>query len=384
VNFGIEFFRQQEVSISCTEKEVKLVTGSKGQERLTILCSAYGKPFPFMNKGRRVDKENKNYTQKAEKRETEVNHIDTVEEVVERKLWAAEKVTIPAGSAKLVKVRTEGNWTGAGVVELLPLEDQEKGRNILLPENAYNLSGSVQAKYEENHAEECVELCVGQKLGTIHSMCIDKQAWIKEELRGCTAPDLDEEEVCYSQETVNSIQESDFPTEESKRKFIKDSFKIDENEILNRDAKLKEEVIKLFLENFASLALHPNHYSKTDLLELPIELQPGAVPKRSKVRPLNPDQRANLKEQLDEWIQQGIIEPANSPWASPLVPVKKKDGRTRWVTDLKQLNDVTIKDAYPLTNIQENLQKLKGAKIFTSIDACGAYHAIQIEEGSRD
>ena len=187
-----------------------------------------------------------------------------------------------------------------------------------------------------------------------------------------------------SQETINSMQESDFPTEESKRKFIKESLKIDENKVLNRDAKLKEEVIKLFLENFSTLALHPNHYGKTDLLELRIELQPGAVPKRSKVRPLNPDQRANLKEQLDEWIQQGIIEPANSPWASPLVPVKKKDGRTRWVTDLRLLNDVTIKDAYPLTNIHENLQKLKGAKIFTSIDACGAYHAIQIEEGSRD
>ena len=98
---------------------------------------------------------------------------------------------------------------------------------------------------------------------------------------------------------------------------------------MNRDAKLKEEVIKLFLENFSMLALHSNHYGKTDFLELQIELQPGAVPKRSKVRPLNPDQRANLKEQLDDWIQQGIIEPANSHWASPLVPVKKKDGRTR-------------------------------------------------------
>ena len=65
-----------------------------------------------------------------------------------------------------------------------------------------------------------------------------------------------------------------------------------------------------------------------------------------------------------------------------LVPVKKKDGRTRGVTDLRLLNDVTIKDAYPLANIQENLQKLKGAKIFTSIDACGAYHCIQIKEGS--
>ena len=54
------------------------------------------------------------------------------------------------------------------------------------------------------------------------------------------------------------------------------------------------------------------------------------------------------------------------------------------MTDLRQLHDLTIKDAYPLMNIQENLQKLKGAKIFTSINTWGAYHAIQIEEGSRD
>ena len=118
---------------------------------------------------------------KAERREPEVNNISTAEEVVEKKLWAAEKVTIPAGSAKLVKVRTEGNWKGAGLVESLPLGDQEKGRQILLPENSYDLSGSVQALHVENHAEECVELCIGQKLGSIHRMCIDKQAWNKEE-----------------------------------------------------------------------------------------------------------------------------------------------------------------------------------------------------------
>ena len=63
INFGIEFFRQQEVSISCTDKEVKLVTGSEGKERLTRLCSATGMPFPFMNRGRRVDKAEKKYVQ---------------------------------------------------------------------------------------------------------------------------------------------------------------------------------------------------------------------------------------------------------------------------------------------------------------------------------
>jgi len=80
---------------------------------------------------------------------------------------------------------------------------------------------------------------------------------------------------------------------------------------------------------------------------------------------VNSDQKRNLKNQIDEWIEQGVIEPANSPWASPLVPVKKKDGRMRWVTDLRLLYSATVKDAYPLTNIQENLQKLKGATIFT-------------------
>ena len=99
---------------------------------------------------------------------------------------------------------------------------------------------------------------------------------------------------------MTSIQESDYPTEESKGKFIRKSIKIDENEILHQDEKLKEEVVKMFLDNFSALALHPNLYWKTDLLELKKELEAGTVPKKSKARPLNPDQRSNLKEQLDE------------------------------------------------------------------------------------
>ena len=53
----------------------------------------------------------------------------------------------------------------------------------------------------------------------------------------------------------------------------------------------------------------------------------------------------------DEWVEQGVIEPVTSLWTSPLVPVKKKDRRTRWVTDLRLLNAATVKDAYSLTNI---------------------------------
>ena len=94
------------------------------------------------------------------------------------------------------------------------------------------------------------------------------------ELQGGSEQDIDNDGEEVLPEVINTVQESDYPTEESKRKFIRESFKLDEKEILNRDEKLKEEVIKLFLENFSALALHPNHYGKTDILELKIELQP--------------------------------------------------------------------------------------------------------------
>ena len=67
------------------------------------------------------------------------------------------------------------------------------------------------------------------------------------------------------------------------------------------------------------------------------------------------------------------------PWVLPLVPVKKKDRRTRWVTDLRELN----KDSYPLTNIQEILHSLQGGTVFSSLDACEAYHTVRIKPGSR-
>ena len=81
------------------------------------------------------------------------------------------------------------------------------------------------------------------------------------------------------------------------------------------------------------------------MLEMKIDLVPGEILYKSRVRPLNPDQKENLRDQIDEWLEQGVIEPSVSPWAWPLVPVKKKDRQTRWVTDLRELNKQTVKDS---------------------------------------
>ena len=160
------------------------------------------------------------------------------------------------------------------------------------------------------------------------------------------------EKACQNIECIQTIENrQSYETEEEKRKFISESFQLDTNEILSTDAKLKEAVIQLFVDNFDVLATHPNQYGETEVLEMKIDLIPGAIPYKSRVRPLNPDQKENLRDQIDEWLEQGVIEPSISPWVSQLVPLKKKDERTRLVTDLRELNKQTVKDNYPLTNI---------------------------------
>ena len=96
--------------------------------------------------------------------------------------------------------------------------------------------------------------------------------------------------------------------------------------------------------------------------------------------PLNPDQKDSLKKQINEWLEQGVMEPSISTLGfSFSAMVKKNDGRT----DLRELNKQTVKDSYPLTNIQEILHSLQGVTVFSSLDACSAYHVVRIKPESR-
>ena len=99
---------------------------------------------------------------------------------------------------------------------------------------------------------------------------------------------------------------------------------MDTNKIFNADSKLKETVIKFILDNFEFLSMHPSQYGETEVLEMKSYLIPGAIPYISQVRLVNPDQKENLRNQIDELLKQ-VIEPSVSPWASLIVPMKKKD-----------------------------------------------------------
>ena len=115
-----------------------------------------------------------------------------------------------------------------------------------------------------------------------------------------------------------------------------------------------------------------------------INLNLIAQPGKQRVCPVPPPPvKANLKGQLDDWLQDFVIEPANSPWASPLVPGKKKNSEIRWASDFRVLNSLTVDDSFLTPNISEVLEALGESKVFSTLDAQNAYHCFSIGEKSR-
>ena len=79
-------------------------------------------------------------------------------------------------------------------------------------------------------------------------------------------------------------------------------------------------------------------------------------------------QKVEIVKQINMMLEQDIIKVSSSPWSSPVVLVKKKDGTIRFCVDYRKLNAVTRKDSYPLPRIDDALDALSGAKYFTTLD----------------
>lgn len=111
-----------------------------------------------------------------------------------------------------------------------------------------------------------------------------------------------------------------------------------------------------------------------------INLEPSAAPIAKAPYRTAPAELAGLKKQLEDLLDKGFIRPSSSPSGAPVLFVKKKDGSMRLCIDYKGINNVTIKDKYPLPRIDELLDQLRGASWFSKIDLASGYHQILIAE----
>src|SRR3954468_5683810 len=87
-----------------------------------------------------------------------------------------------------------------------------------------------------------------------------------------------------------------------------------------------------------------------------------------------------IKKQIKELLDKGYIRPSSSPWGAPVLLVEKKDGSLGMVVDYQALNEVTIKNKYPLPMINDLLDQLQGAKVFSKINLRLGYHQLKIQE----
>ena len=170
--------------------------------------------------------------------------------------------------------------------------------------------------------------------------------------------------------------------EDNLQKLYED-LRLDENQMLKEHPEMLKKV-KDLVQKYQDVFSSPEQATgKTNLTEFDIKLKDDAKPVKSKVRPLNPKQKASLKDQIDLWKREDIIEETESPWASAMVPAIKKGGDIRWAVDYRALNEVTVADAYPLPNISENLDNLQGSQVYSTLDASAAYHTIPVVEKAR-
>jgi hypothetical protein len=139
------------------------------------------------------------------------------------------------------------------------------------------------------------------------------------------------------------------------------------------DIRVVQEYPDVFLEELSGMPLDRD-------IEFVIELLLGTPPisKRPYRMPVN--ELAELKKQIAELQSKGFIHSSSSPWGAPVLFIEKKD-RTQWMcVDYRSLNEVTIKNMYPLPRIEDLFDQMKGASVFSKIDLRPGYHQLKIQE----
>lgn len=137
--------------------------------------------------------------------------------------------------------------------------------------------------------------------------------------------------------------------------------------------------ISSFLSFQKSVFAEPNSLPPMRSHNHKIDLIPGASPVNSRSYRHSAIQKNIIEKQVSDLLQQGFIQPSSSPFSSPVVLVKKKDGTWRMCVDCRRLNKLTVKDKYPIPLIEELLEELRGATVFSKIDLWAGYHQIRLE-----
>jgi hypothetical protein len=126
--------------------------------------------------------------------------------------------------------------------------------------------------------------------------------------------------------------------------------------------------IQTLLHKYTDVFSDPQTLSPPRSYDHAIPLIPGSVPVNAKSYHYSPQHKSEIEKQVQQLLESGLIAHSHSPFASPVLLVKKKDGTWQFCVDYRKLNDMTIKNRFPMPVIEEILDELAGAKFFTKLD----------------
>ncbi|UYV78277.1 hypothetical protein LAZ67_16000751, partial [Cordylochernes scorpioides] len=183
---------------------------------------------------------------------------------------------------------------------------------------------------------------------------------------------LKNQTLCFGSQPaeVNLVEESE------QKEHEEPQFQINENLAYKEKEQLKQ-VLERYEDLFSS------GLGRSNLAKHRIDTE-GAKPIKHKPYRVSAKEREIIKEQIDEMLRDGIIRPSSSPWSFPVILVKKRDGKYRFCVDYRKLNDVTVKDVYPIPRIDDVMDTLQGSKYFSAIDLRSGYWQVEIEEKDKE
>ncbi len=303
-------------------------------------------------------------------------------------MYVINKVTIAPRTGQAVKVMVpdiRGHQTipGLGCTEL---NERMKRTGLHTGSHVYHQAdqGGLATIPVLNLTDQAVTLCPGLSLGTFEHTGVEEVKVKPRKAKGPATAKQKKEE--YLRQLVDNAKEVKKKKEDKgfnaakatlaeKEAWLIRTFGLKSKPCLAKPKALKEAVGLLM--KYWDLFSHDGSYGHTKLIQHCM-ITEDMPPIKCRYHPINPGLEPALREQLDDWLRHDVMEPADSPWSSNLVAVKKKGGKIRWCVDWRRLNEVTKKDSWPMPTVQDTIACLAGSDIFSGVDMAGAFHCVEV------
>ena len=297
-------------------------------------------------------------------------------EVTCRRIFVKETVLVLAGHEMLLPGRVEakagkGDIQFTGIIE--PTENfVERFELLMAPSVQRNGDEGVMLRVLNPGDEDRLiykgttvatlssVLALGQSINTEEEEELDKSAFIR---------------ACIVRQEVD-VEGLGLKVPEHLRELFEES-------LTELDKKQTQDVAQL-LEKYQDVFMKPDEKLRgTELVKHKIDVG-NTNPIKQPPRRTPFHQKQLVEEEIEKMLADDIIEPAEGPWASPVVLVRKKDGSVRFCVDFRRVNDVTKKDAYPIPRIDDTLDALSGSMFFSTLDLHSGYWQVKMEDVDKE